>query len=722
MARVTGPSRAELDERGDEFAARVTRAIRTTLRSVAPTTRVVDDLGRIETIWRSVVKNSLAPHLREQWNAAVLGVRVQLEELNARERETLLAAGFVIPQVSNVLAENFLAEATNRLVAIGDVVWYTARGEMLAGMQLGEGVAELRERVVASANVSHKRAEVIARTEVNSAMNNGAYQQMKALDVPTIKEWIATNDSRTRESHEEVDGEEIAGDAKFMVGGFPMDHPHDLNAPPSQTVNCRCALAWEIDDDDDYWDELVADASFHHPGQHEQKNHGRRYKTPGDKSSGLRDTAPSGKKSSKSQISPKGQRVLDFIKDDTKQPLPASEANGHWYSAFDNPNFSPETTDKYENAIASEKAPDAMHAGYIPEDMAKAWLPIKKVDPASLVQTQKWLRQIDLSQSVSSEEGDRDPIIVYRAKDGTRYLTNGHHRINLALAKGIDEIEVREATSTIDVPSVVSPRRKETPRNALITSSESFHLPGRHEQKNHGRRSGKNVGSTIKSTAKSTTKSLTSILDSDAITQLLDDPASFDYSSKKSEDRLLAEIVKQRGFDAKPTLVDSLPAGSTPMGRAVTERQFAEQFLTGDYFAGKGQFGNGTYFLQSSDSGNLDKTLPLYGDHQVRAALKPGARTITRTELEAEMKSLIDDAEQNEKDVYGKAIEYIQRGDADGFQRDYGRAQRRTQLLRDPGRVAALLGYDAIFVTPGQGDTEVVVLNRGALQAERGIK
>lgn len=508
MARVTGPSRTELDARGDEFAARVTRAIRTTLRTVAPTTHVVDDLTRIQTTWRSVVKNSLAPHLRKQWDAAVLGVRGQLERIAARERETLLAAGFEIPKVSNPLAETFMSEAANRLVAIGDIVWYTARGEMLTGLQLGEGVAELRERVKASANVSSKRAEVIARTEVNSAMNNGAYQQMQALDVPTVKEWIATNDSRTRESHEEVDGEEIAGDAKFMVGGFPMDHPHDLNGPPSETINCRCTLAWEIDDDDDYWDDVA-------------------------------------------------------------------------------------------------------------------------------------------------------------------YVASG---------------------------------------------DASFHLPGRHEQKNHGRRGGKT------GTGKSTTKSLASILDSDAVTKLLDDPDSFDYSSKKSEDRILAEIIKQRGFDAKPTLVDSLPAGSIPMGRAVTERQFAEQFLTGDNFAGKGQFGNGTYFLQSSDPGNLDKTLPLYGDHQIRAALKPGARTVTRAELEAEMKALIDEAEQNEKDVYGKAIEYIQRGDMNGFQRDYGRAQRRTQLLRDPGRVAALLGYDAIFVTPGQGDTEVVVLNRGALQAERGIK
>jgi SPP1 gp7 family putative phage head morphogenesis protein len=275
MARVTGPSRDELDRRGDEFAARVSRAIRATLHTVALETRTVDDLTRIQVVWRNTVEHTLMPRLRVSWNVAVQGVRTQLEKINANATEPLVAAVFEIPKVSNPLAESFLAEAQNRLTAIGDVVWYTARGEMLTGLELGEGVAELRERVVASAKVSQKRAEVIARTEVNSAMNNGAYQQMKSLDVATIKEWIATNDSRTRESHAEVDGEEIAGDAKFMVGGFPMEHPHDLNAPPSETINCRCTLAWEFaDDDDDYEDDLVAGAAFHLPGQHNQKTHG----------------------------------------------------------------------------------------------------------------------------------------------------------------------------------------------------------------------------------------------------------------------------------------------------------------------------------------------------------------------------------------------------------------------------------------------------------------
>lgn len=331
MARVNGPSRIELDARGDEFAARVTRAIRTTLRDVAQRTYVVDDLARIQTVWRSVVTHSLAPHLRKQWDVAVQGVREQLEKINARESAAVTAAVFEIPKVTNPLAESFMENATNRLVAIGDVVWYTARGEMLTGLQLGEGVAEVRERVKSSINVSAKRAQVIARTELNSAMNNGAYAQMKALNVATVKEWIATPDDRTRESHEEVDGEEIDGDAKFMVGGFPMDHPHDLNGPPSETINCRCTLAWEIvDDEDDDFDYLVG-GGFDE-AEHPRDGKGKFAKKPGGAGKKLKITHAliHGKHEPGTIIAVNGSDDKRSVWDGTKYLLQEKQADGGW--------------------------------------------------------------------------------------------------------------------------------------------------------------------------------------------------------------------------------------------------------------------------------------------------------------------------------------------------------------------------------------------------------
>ena len=263
-------------------------------------------------------------------------------------------------------------------------------------------------------------------------------------------------------------------------------------------------------------------------------------------------------------------------------------------------------------------------------------------------------------------------------------------------------------------------------------TAATFHLPGRHEQKKHGNRKNKTQSTTndrdrdsdVDSTEiKRSSRSESNILDSDAIAELLDDPASFDYSSKRSEDRILAEIIRQREFDGKPQLVDSIDdaPGKLEMQRAVTDRRFAEQFLTGDYFAGKGQFGNGTYFLSSDNSDDVQARVGLYGDHRVRTKLRADARVVSFDELKPMVEERVKAAEEDERAILASMPDYAARGDFAGFQRDYERAKRKVELLRDPGRVAALLNYDAINVTPGQEFTEVVVLNRGALLAERNV-
>jgi len=440
MARVTGPKRTELDARGDAFAARVVSAIRSTLRVVAADARTVDDLARIETVWRTTVSSSLMPRLRATWNTAVLGVRMQLEEINNSDRETLVAAVFEIPKVSNPLAESFLAGAENRLVAIGDVVWYTARGEMLTGMQLGEGVAELKERVIASANLSSKRAEVVARTEVNSAMNNGAYQQMKALDVPTIKEWIATDDSRTRESHADVDGEEIAGDAKFMVGGFPMDHPHDLDAPPSETINCRCTLAWEIaDDEDDYEEYLVAAGDFDE-SEHPRDGKGRFAKKAGSSalSVGGKLKITHGlihkKHAPGKVIAINGDAKKRVVWDGNKYLLQEKDANGGWptvdtaikskayarVNEFDSDWHEPEGDDSDPNATAPT-APNTKINGPKPGQSIKKPGAGKKggASPgAALKITHGLVHQKHDAGTVIAENGDKSKRVRW---DGKQY-------------------------------------------------------------------------------------------------------------------------------------------------------------------------------------------------------------------------------------------------------------------------------------------------------------
>lgn len=94
--------------------------------------------------------------------------------------------------------------------------------------------------------LNKSRAIVIARTELISSSNFGALQGAKATRLKLDKFWIATNDSRTRDTHRHVNGQTVDIDAPFKVGGYLMGHPGDgsLGAPAKELVLCRCAVAF----------------------------------------------------------------------------------------------------------------------------------------------------------------------------------------------------------------------------------------------------------------------------------------------------------------------------------------------------------------------------------------------------------------------------------------------------------------------------------------------
>lgn len=100
------------------------------------------------------------------------------------------------------------------------------------------------------------RGDTIARSEGNKAMQAGrteSVQQMidsgKVPEGAVTKVWEATPGPRTRDSHAELNGTELAWGEKFIspATGFPMEHPHDENAPPEDVVNCRCGLTTRVD-------------------------------------------------------------------------------------------------------------------------------------------------------------------------------------------------------------------------------------------------------------------------------------------------------------------------------------------------------------------------------------------------------------------------------------------------------------------------------------------
>lgn len=87
------------------------------------------------------------------------------------------------------------------------------------------------------------RALRIARTESTTAANQGALLGADGSDYQTNKMWLAVLDANTRPAHVTANGETVALDETFLVGGESLAFPGDPAGSAKNIINCRCALA-----------------------------------------------------------------------------------------------------------------------------------------------------------------------------------------------------------------------------------------------------------------------------------------------------------------------------------------------------------------------------------------------------------------------------------------------------------------------------------------------
>lgn len=155
---------------------------------------------------------------------------------------------------TDAFTQAHLAHVKNFLVRIPDEVYNGIFAEISDGINEGESVEQIAERVDNFLNVTGSenwpnRARVISITEVNGAANAGwmaaALQTEQLLGQRLSKKWIATKDKATRASHREANGQVRPLLEPFMVGGYPLMYPGDKAGPPQEVINCRCAAATE---------------------------------------------------------------------------------------------------------------------------------------------------------------------------------------------------------------------------------------------------------------------------------------------------------------------------------------------------------------------------------------------------------------------------------------------------------------------------------------------
>lgn len=132
-----------------------------------------------------------------------------------------------------------------------DVRWNTQKvnSEVLQGILQGESIPKIANRLSKVVSMNEASAIRNARTSVTSAENKGRMDMLHdAADkgVITHKIWMATHDSRVREAHADLDGQEREIDEPFESELGDIMYPGDPEASPEMIYNCRCTLTYKV--------------------------------------------------------------------------------------------------------------------------------------------------------------------------------------------------------------------------------------------------------------------------------------------------------------------------------------------------------------------------------------------------------------------------------------------------------------------------------------------
>jgi len=92
------------------------------------------------------------------------------------------------------------------------------------------------------------RSQLIARTETHQVSSYANHAVAESYQVPMRKQWVSTNDERTRNHHRKMNGVTIDINEDFQVEykGFtyPMKHAGDPRGGPANIINCRCVVVY----------------------------------------------------------------------------------------------------------------------------------------------------------------------------------------------------------------------------------------------------------------------------------------------------------------------------------------------------------------------------------------------------------------------------------------------------------------------------------------------
>jgi len=149
-------------------------------------------------------------------------------------------------EFDDVIRFYMLKSGGERIQAVSTTTRQQIMQVILKGNEEGVSEREIGKRIRDKGmQMSRGRARTIARTEVHSASTFANHElASRYMPTGTVKQWVSTNDGRTRPNHRAMNGQQVPLEDDFVVftNGIPvpMAYCGDPRGGVANVVNCRC--------------------------------------------------------------------------------------------------------------------------------------------------------------------------------------------------------------------------------------------------------------------------------------------------------------------------------------------------------------------------------------------------------------------------------------------------------------------------------------------------
>lgn len=174
--------------------------------------------------------------------ATVYGAKIRSDFNRLKAR---MPIGFS-EQMAELIRAYFQTDILNTSLGITETTKDLIRKVFTEAYAKGLGIDDIIKQLE-NTELSAVRARMIARTETVVSANRGAEFVAKQTGLRMNKEWLSAIDDRTRRDHLIQNGQIVAMDDYFNVGGYDMAIPGDKggkdgkpSVPAKEVVNCRC--------------------------------------------------------------------------------------------------------------------------------------------------------------------------------------------------------------------------------------------------------------------------------------------------------------------------------------------------------------------------------------------------------------------------------------------------------------------------------------------------